>query len=624
MEMEMRAKENIDIAVDITPPISPLAFSLHDSFLHSRCSSCFSPLPSSPHRFPPLLPNFRDNFPHVPTVFYCSPQCSSSDSTLHFSSAEHHLLLLLQSPHSLSSFASVSGDTSDLRAALRFLQSQHVTWRSDRIAGLLTNRDKLMGQESSEDEVAEKIRIGARAMAFARKMLRSSEEELDDAVVEEATIALCLVLTNAVEVQDNIGRSLGIAVYDPIYCWINHSCSPNACYRFALSSPSSPTLVSGELNLHIAPFTRDSQETQMDGEFYHSSSKLPKEEKEQSYGPRVIVRSIKKIKKGEEVTVAYTDLLQPKAMRQSELWSRYRFLCCCRRCSIQPFTYVDHALQEISAVCLDSSGSVSNYKSYREDAARRLSEYVDDIISEYLSVGDPESCCEKLESILAQGLNLQLEGNEGKLHSTFKLHPLHHLSLSVYTTLASAYKMHACGLLSLYSERNENQLEAFDMNRTSAAYYLLLAGATHHLFLSEPSLMASVANFWIDAGESLLFLSRSSGQIEFVKRGLDSSKLSSFAKLRCSKCSLMDSFETCTSNGQFKSADFESVSNEYEGSCGVAAEQGGDQTDHRRMHFFKLGIHCLLYGRYLAGICYGHPSHLTCHVHKEILMNYIV
>lgn len=29
-------------------------------------------------------------------------------------------------------------------------------------------------------------------------------------------------------------------------------------------------------------------------------------------GPRIVVRSIKRINKGEEVTVAYTDLLQPK------------------------------------------------------------------------------------------------------------------------------------------------------------------------------------------------------------------------------------------------------------------------------------------------------------------------
>lgn len=30
------------------------------------------------------------------------------------------------------------------------------------------------------------------------------------------------------------------------------------------------------------------------------------------YGPRFIVRSIKAVNKGEEVTIAYTDLLQPK------------------------------------------------------------------------------------------------------------------------------------------------------------------------------------------------------------------------------------------------------------------------------------------------------------------------
>lgn len=33
------------------------------------------------------------------------------------------------------------------------------------------------------------------------------------------------------------------------------------------------------------------------------------------YGPRMIVRSIKRIKRSEEVTVAYTDLLQPKVRR---------------------------------------------------------------------------------------------------------------------------------------------------------------------------------------------------------------------------------------------------------------------------------------------------------------------
>lgn len=35
----------------------------------------------------------------------------------------------------------------------------------------------------------------------------------------------------------------------------------------------------------------------------------------------------------------------PQAMRQSELWSRYRFICSCTRCSASPLTYVDQVLE---------------------------------------------------------------------------------------------------------------------------------------------------------------------------------------------------------------------------------------------------------------------------------------
>lgn len=37
-------------------------------------------------------------------------------------------------------------------------------------------------------------------------------------------------------------------------------------------------------------------------------------------GPRIIVRSIKRIKKDEEVTITYTDLLQPKVCRSLFSW----------------------------------------------------------------------------------------------------------------------------------------------------------------------------------------------------------------------------------------------------------------------------------------------------------------
>ncbi|XP_057446060.1 protein SET DOMAIN GROUP 41 isoform X2 [Lotus japonicus] len=515
MEMEMKCMEDIDIATDLTPTLSPLSFSLHNSHLHTHCSACFSPLPN---------PN-----PH--SLFYCSPLCSAAHSALRLSSA----------------------DSSLLRTALRLLL-HHRPSSTGRIAGLLSNRHLLTcpNLSPSHDDVS--VSDSVRAMAAAIAKQRGGREQ-DDAVLEDATVALCAVLTNAVEVHDSQGCALGIAVFEPAFSWINHSCSPNACYRFTFKS-----LSSDEAKLRIAPF--NSQQSMIDSEVCGGSSEFGKEW-ELGYGPRLIVRSIKRINKGDEVTVAYTDLLQPKAMRQSELWSKYRFNCCCQRCSALPFTYVDHALQEISVYSRDSSGSCSNYELFRDMVDSRLAECIDNVISEYLSVGDPDSCCEKLEKILMLGLDEQLEIGEGKQHSKFILHPLHHLSLIAYTTLASAYKVRGSDLLCVGSEINLDQFEAFDMSRISAAYSLLLAGATHHLFKFESSLIASIANFWTGAGESLLSLTRNSGWNKFVELGLVVSKLPSIRMLKCSKCSLMVRFRACISNGQIKSADFETVSNEF-------------------------------------------------------------
>ncbi|KAK7315253.1 hypothetical protein VNO77_33791 [Canavalia gladiata] len=633
MEREVRSREEIEIGRDITPTLTPLSFSLHTSNLHTHCSNCFSPIPQ-------LNSNAQPNSP-----FFCSPPCSAS---LHLSSAERYLP---PSPHS-----------SDLRAALRLLRS-HRPSPSSRLAGLLSNYLLLTCHSDDENDVSVRIRFGAIAMAEAIAKQRGFP--YDDAVLEEAAVALCVVLTNAVEVHDNEGRALGIAVFGPTFSWINHSCSPNACYRFTLSSSSSE-----EPKLLIAPFPRHSQQPQMDGRVCGSSGEFEKEG-ELGYGPSLVLRSIKRIKKGEEVTVAYTDLLQPKAMRQLELGSKYLFLCRCKRCSALPFSYVDHALQEISIFSHNSSDSWSNYEFFKDMADRRLTEYIDDVISEYLSVGDPESCCENLEKILMHGLTVQLEGIEGKSDSKFVLHPLHHLSLKAYTTLSSAYKVRASDLLSLASEIDINQLEAFDMSRTSAAYSLLLAGATHHLFKSESSLIASIANFWTGAGESLLSLTRSSGWSQFVNLGLVVSNPAAVPEVKCSKCSLMDRFRTCISKGQIKSPAFENISNEFlhcvsdiiqkvwsflvyyspflrscndpinfswlkstrnsstvdvethayktdvfythESRNSICICEKQTYTDHVVTYIFQLGVHCLAYGGLLASICYGPHSHLACH-----------
>ncbi|KAJ9146117.1 hypothetical protein P3X46_028424 [Hevea brasiliensis] len=650
MEMEMRAGEDIGIGEDITPPLSPLSFSLYDSFLYSHCSSCFCPLPNRPSHPTPI--------PH--SLLYCSPLCSSSNSPLHFYSAEFHLLRYL------SSTSPPPSSSSDLRAALRLLHSlpSH-SYPLGRISGLLTNHHKLFADE----EIVARVRYGARAMAAARRLrdgkqelIELDENEYDAVLFEEEEAALCLVLTNAVEVQDSDGCTLGIAVYDPTFSWINHSCSPNACYRFLISKPSTAAFPA-DSKLRIVPGGSNGEKS------VRSNVELTRAYGE--YGPRMIVRSIKRIKRSEEVTVAYTDLLQPKAIRQSELWSKYRFICCCKRCSAFPPTYVDRMLQEITASNLAPSRLSSDHSFCRDEASRKLTDYVDEVISEYLSVGDPESCCEKLESMLILGiLDEPSETKEGKVQLDIKLHPLHHIALNAYITLASAYKMYASDLLALCSQMNGHQLKAFDMSRTGAAYSLLLAAATHHLFCFETSLIVSVANFWTSAGESLLTYARSSAWDLFVKQELTGSKLLSLRNHKCSKCSVLDRFEANFSLSEDLNEDFGNISSKFldcitsyshevwnflipgchylkmfkepfdfssfaqlsnisdfeanlgrnnmDSSCWTGESSSGfgahEHTSQERINIFQLGIHCLLYGEHLASICYGRHSHWTRHI----------
>ncbi|XP_028125650.1 protein SET DOMAIN GROUP 41-like isoform X1 [Camellia sinensis] len=653
--MEIRASEDISIGQDLTPPLAPLAFSLHSSSLLSHCSACFSPLSPPPHL---PFPNPSSSSSSSSSVLYCSPQCSEADSDLHLSSAEHHLLCC---------HFHGGCDTSDLRAALRLIRRFELlnlisrqNYQFERIGGLMSNRDKLMSSlnEEEDGDVLARIKDGAKAMAMARRMRDGLALEcsgLGECVLEE--VVLCVVLTNAVEVQiSGGGPAVGIAVYDTTFSWINHSCSPNACYWFLQQNECS----GGASWSRIVPASSDGIEEMGNGNKCESTKVRAKE-----YGPRIIVGSIKAINKGEEVSVAYTDLLQPKAMRQSELWLKYRFSCSCQRCNAWPPTYVDHTLQEISAVNCNCANLSSDHNYYRYEAITRLTDNVDDAITEYLTFGNPKSCCEKLENLLTHGLlDGQFESKEEKSKKQFWLHPLHHLSLSAYTTLASAYKTRASDLLAVDPEMDKLQLEAFDMSRTSAAYSFLLAGATHHLFLSESSLVTSVANFWTSAGESLLNVARSSVWKLLAKRGLTIAELPHFPGYKCCNCALVNMFETNFAFNQARNVVFEDISREFlncitsitpkvwtfliQRGCYLkiiedpidfrwvgtmmsfrmldcelgeadakSSVSGGEACvciKPENINLFQLGVHCILYGGFLSSICCGKESHLACDI----------
>ena len=79
--------------------------------------------------------------------------------------------------------------------------------------------------------------------------------------------------------------------------------------------------------------------------------------------------------------------------------------------------------------------------------------------------------------IMKAGKKSNLE--RGKSQLKIRLHPLHHLALNVYMTLASAHRIRASDILALDYETDRHQSEVFDLYRISAAYSFLLATATY-------------------------------------------------------------------------------------------------------------------------------------------------
>ncbi|KAL8166162.1 hypothetical protein V2J09_007661 [Rumex salicifolius] len=598
MEMETRAKEEIGMNQDITPPLPPLSFALHDFLLPSRCSACFSAVSSA-----------AATIATSPFVVYCSAECASADSSLHFSSAEHHLFLLLP-PSSW-----LHGDSSDLRASLRLIRRLELLnlltplpHLPGRIAGLMTNRDRLTSsveQSVDEDNLA-RIKDGARAMAMARAM-RDGQEFDGNCELEEAMI--CIVLTNAVEVQIGREKALGIAVYDGRFSWINHSCSPNACYRFNLCSGDFES--SNRTSLRIGPAN------QIDDDDICELAEV-------------------------------SDTVSVQMLRQSDLWCKYQFLCNCIRCN-GALSYVDHSLQEILPV--DQHLTMISPER-RGRFAEEMRDYFDTVISEYMSSGNAKSCCEKIENLLI-GVGL-LNGNpylEKPSVMDFRLSPIHHLSLSAYTALSSAYRIQSCLV--------ENTSKSLYLSRISTAYSLLLAGATHHLFISEPSLIASAANFWTIAGDSLVCFAQSLLWSSPVNQSF-------LASLVCENCLLMNKFKANFSCSVAEHEDLNKVSQQFLNcmtsitpkvwkilvqDCYYLAQiedpinfswlellktsnvwRFPTQSIHAenitliddglindlRMNTGLLGVHCLLYGSYLSGVCYGQDSSAANYANKML------
>ncbi|CAN8302590.1 unnamed protein product [Cochlearia groenlandica] len=561
--MEIIAAGDIDTGTDLFPPLSPLTFSLYDSFLSSHCSSCFSLLLPSPP-------------PQSPTSLYCSAAACSSvtDSPLIIPPPDIYPIL-----------------SSDIKATLRLLllSSSSVATASSlphRFGNLLTNHHRLISDPS--------ISVAIRRAANFIAVVRGNWVNGKDTEVEEA--ALCSVLTNAVDVQDSTGRGLGIAVYDSRFSWINHSCSPNTCYRF-LISPSSSSSSSLDSLTTTTSFVN----------FYNMFLLFFCEGQTIGCGPKVIVRSFKKIKIGEEITISYIDLLQPKGLRQADLLSKYRFMCNCGRCAAFPPAYVDSILEKVLTLEPEETIVCQHHITTDKDEAMSLmTDHIKEAIDDFLSDNiDPKTCCETIENVLCHG-----SSDSQAHHHHLLLHPIHHISLDAYVTLGTAYKLRSI-------DYETNTKKAFEMIRISAAYSLFLACVTHHLFSQEPSLAIASASFWKSAGESLLDLSRTKSYVKCSKCVL-------FVETRGSQRDVEDTSEQilrCINDISWVSWSFlnrgcrylEKFKSPFDFSSTRINCEGEESSEDQRVNIQLLCFHCLLYADLLNDICYGHKSHLLSH-----------
>ncbi|XP_020701086.2 protein SET DOMAIN GROUP 41 [Dendrobium catenatum] len=621
--MEIRAREDTPMSNDLTPAIPPIAASLHHKFLPSHCSACFGRLPSSSSST--SLQSTSNNPLSCSrcsaTVQYCSRECAAADSDSHLSSGECSLFALCA--------PSPPKDTTDVRAALRLIHlferlgllSSPVPCSDSprRIGGLLASG--LVEVMDEGGELAERIREGATLMARARNCRLVEGCRLQKVSIEEEV--LWAVMTNAVEVEIGDLGGLGVAVYGPWFSWFNHSCVPNACYRFELSSGFKAIRPCDLGSFKVLPAGGVGEALDVWKTWTNVESSLARGLC--WFGPRIIIRNIKPLKKDAEVCIAYTDLLQPKAPRHFDLWSRYRFICHCKRCCVSPQMYMDYILS-----CDARSLNLEN-KFCSDSEWMDVSDYLEETIAEYMFDGTPEICCRKLEDMLCHSFHCM---PSDALESRFRLHPLHFLSLKTCIVLSSAYRIQASNV--------DDVSKKFKMARAAAACSLLIACATHHLFMSDTSIIQNTALFWITAGESILYLIRiakSSGQFvvsdinltfvgsHFAIEGQSKSQeglLVSSARFIDSVSLIMINLWPFLANGHSymecieNPANFRSLQITNSNKCrndgrnaGYVGKYGGRECIVEWNGLHQLAVCCLVYARYLANICHGPESYLS-------------
>uniref|UniRef100_A0A0E0KQL2 SET domain-containing protein n=1 Tax=Oryza punctata TaxID=4537 RepID=A0A0E0KQL2_ORYPU len=333
------------------------------------------------------------------------------------------------------------------------------------------------------------------------------------------------------------------------------------------------------------------------------------------YGPQIVVRCTKPINKGDEVFITYIDLLQT-------------------RCDARNLNSLDNAVTDPAIEDLDN--------------------LLQQAISEYSFLDDSKACCDVIESILSENLMSYLQQEELSPRK-YILQPLHHISVSSFMILASAYRCSAFKS-STDNLHGKNCDVIFRMTKAAAAYSIVLAGATHNLFLSECSFVTLLSHFLLSTGQSTL---------EFVECIKGETRKNISEVFSFASCSTNLAKHDSVHYNQFRStcemfgkhllslslqcwpflaqglpclekiknpidfswlgpAIFQAFQVSEEDSANLSCKHGpATLIEEQKECILTLAVCCITYSKYLAGICYG-PQHYLADRAKDLLEYWVV
>lgn len=298
----------------------------------------------------------------------------------------------------------------------------------------------------------------------------------------------------------------------------------------------------------------------------------------------------------------------------------------------------------------DARNLKSPHNAVTDPAIEDLDNNLQQAISEYSFLDDSKACCDVIESMLSENLMNDLQQEELSPRK-YILHPLHHISVSSFMILASAYRCSAFKS-STDNLHGENCDFIFRMTKAAAAYSIVLAGATHHLFLSECSFVTLLSHFLLSTGQSILDFaecikgetrknmpeaifsfascSTNSAKHDSVRYNQFRSTCEKFGKpllslsLQCwpflaQGLPCLEKIKNPIDFSWLGPAIFQAFQLSEEDSFNLSGKHApATLIEQQKECILSLAVCCITYSKYLASICYG-PEHYLANRAKDLL-----